>query len=214
MRISKLTSAVRDAPHYLCVTKLFECHVLPPSLSYTLCTLKNPQIFLVIKYLNDSPTSAAISKTALRLRKAIKDGQISTCEAVQEYLVCSKEQIISTLIGALKTEFPYLLAQICKLSCAEYVSRISLMITSLEKSMNSQNRGGTFSKTMKEKFTRILELKELDDENTSKFRILLKTSNGMTDEGSQKQNQQVEKRLFRLAVSPLLLRMPKKQTVG
>ena len=67
----------------------------------------------MIKYLNDSPTSAAVSKTALRLRKAIKDGQISTCEAVQEYLLCSKkEQIISAMIGALNAEFPYLLAQI------------------------------------------------------------------------------------------------------
>ena len=88
------------------------------------------------------------------------------------------------------------------------------MIKSLEKSMNGQNRGGTFSKTMKEKLTRILEVKEPDDENTSEFRILMKTSNGMTDEGSQKQNQQVEIRFFRLAASPLLLRMPKKQTVG
>jgi len=77
----------------------------------------------MIKYLNGSPTSAAVSKTALRLRKAIKDGQISTCGAVQEYLLCSKkEQIISTMIGALNTEFPYLLAQICDRSCAEYVS--------------------------------------------------------------------------------------------
>ena len=76
----------------------------------------------MIKYLNDSSTGAAVSKTALRLRKAIKDGQISTYEAVQEYLLYSEEQIISTMIGALNTEFPYLLAQICDRSCAEYVS--------------------------------------------------------------------------------------------
>ena len=71
----------------------------------------------------DGPTSAAVSNTALRLRKAIEDGQVSTCEAVQEYLLCSKkEQIISTMVGALNTEFRYLLAQICDKSCAEYAS--------------------------------------------------------------------------------------------